>query len=69
MNRESRRIPKLVNITNNNNNTNTNNNTNFFSLNVVVLIIFIGFFFFFLFNCRNGIFENIDLEPIPYSLK
>ena len=67
MNRESKRIPKLVNIPKIQiPNTEIKK---FFSLNVILLIIFLGFLVFFLLNCRSGIFKNIDLVPIPYSLK
>ncbi len=69
MNRESKRIPRLVNIPKKFEIPNKNIHNNFFSLNAVILIIFVGFLVFFLLNCRNGIFENIDLGPIPYSLK
>ena len=65
MNRESKRIPKLVNIPKIQiPNTEIKK---FFSLNVILLIIFLGFLVFFLLNCRSGIF-NVT-EPIPYSLK
>ena len=70
MNRESKRLPRLVNIPENKIPGNEKIIQNkFFSLNVILLIIFLGFLIFFLLNCRSGVFKNIDLGPIPYSLK
>jgi hypothetical protein len=37
------------------------------SLDFVILLFFIIFLIFFLINCKNGIFKNIDLDPIPYT--
>jgi hypothetical protein len=37
-------------------------------LNLVILFIFIGFFIFFLYNCKYGMFKNIEIDPIPYSI-
>jgi hypothetical protein len=66
MNKETTKIPKLV------------NSENFkikdpeikkpMDINVIILLVFLGFFIFFLLNCRSGIFKNIDLDPIPYSM-
>ena len=38
------------------------------NINLIILAIFLGFFVFFLINCKSGIFENIDLNPVPYSM-
>lgn len=37
------------------------------SLDFVILLFFLVFLIFFLINCRDGIFKNIDLDPIPYT--
>jgi len=39
----------------------------YLSLDIIILIFFILFFIFFLINCRDGIFKNIDMDPIPYT--
>jgi hypothetical protein len=39
-----------------------------FDINSILLIVFLVFFAFFLLNCKYGIFKNIDLDPIPYSM-
>jgi hypothetical protein len=39
-----------------------------FDINIIILIIFLVFFVFFLLNCKSGIFKNIDLDPVPYSM-
>ena len=39
-----------------------------FDINSILLIVFLVFFAFFLLNCKSGIFKNIDLDPIPYSM-
>jgi hypothetical protein len=66
MNKETTKIPKLVNL------------ENFkikepeikkpMDINVIILLVFLGFFVFFLLNCRSGLFKNIDMDPIPYSM-
>jgi len=43
-------------------------NKPFWNINLIILVIFLGFFVFFLINCKSGIFENIDLNPVPYSM-
>ena len=40
----------------------------FWNINLILLVLFLGFFVFFLINCKSGIFENIDLNPVPYSM-
>ena len=42
--------------------------SNFFNLNTIILILFLIFFVFFLYNCKSGIFKNIDLDVVPYSM-
>ena len=37
-------------------------------LNFVILFVFIGFFIFFLYNCKYGMFKNIEIDPVPYSI-
>ena len=37
------------------------------SLDFVILLFFLVFLIFFLINCRDGIFKNLDLDPIPYT--
>jgi len=37
-------------------------------LNLVIVLIFIGFFIFFLYNCKYGMFKNIEIDPVPYSI-
>ena len=37
-------------------------------LNLVILFIFIGFFIFFLYNCKYGMFKNIEIDPVPFSI-
>ena len=89
MNRETSRIPKLVDesyfkvpevvpkvkksvtfqtisksippITN-------NKARNSLILNLTIVLIFIGFFIFFLYNCKYGMFKNIEIDPVPYSI-
>jgi len=48
---------------------NTNNKArNSLILNLVILFIFIGFFIFFLYNCKYGMFKNMEIDPVPYSI-
>ena len=89
MNRETLRVPKLVDesyfkvpelppkvkksvtfqTTPKSIPSGTNNKArNSLILNLVILFIFIGFFIFFLYNCKYGIFKNIEIDPIPYSI-
>jgi hypothetical protein len=37
-------------------------------LNLVILFIFIGFFIFFLYNCKYGMFKNVEIDPVPFSI-
>jgi hypothetical protein len=39
----------------------------YLSLDLIILIFFLLFLIFFLINCRDGIFKNIDMDPIPYT--
>ena len=39
----------------------------YLSLDLIILIFFILFLIFFLINCKDGIFKNIDTDPIPYT--
>ena len=36
--------------------------------NIIILGVFLAFFVFFLLNCRSGMFKNIALDPVPYSM-
>ena len=36
--------------------------------NIIILAVFLAFFVFFLLNCRTGMFKNIALDPVPYSM-
>ena len=38
------------------------------NLNKILLILFGIFLVFFLYNCKYGIFKDIQTEPVPYSL-
>ena len=64
MNRETLKTPKLIEMVA----IKTKEINPFFNLNIIVLVVFLIFFFFFLINCRNGIFTNIDVNPIPYNM-
>ena len=89
MNRETSRIPKLVDesyfkvpevppkvkksvtfqtIPKNNTPITNNKARNSLILNLVILFIFIGFFIFFLYNCKYGMFKNMEIDPVPYSI-
>ena len=68
MNKETIKTPKLVNQEYFKIKDPQVKNIIKFDINVVILIIFLGFFVFFLLNCRSGIFKNIDLDPVPYSM-
>jgi len=47
----------------------TNNKArNSLILNLVILFIFIGFFIFFLYNCKYGMFKNVEIDPVPFSI-
>jgi len=47
----------------------TNNKArNSLILNLTIVLIFIGFFIFFLYNCKYGMFKNIEIDPVPYSI-
>ena len=47
----------------------TNNKArNSLILNLVILFIFIGFFIFFLYNCKYGMFKNMEIDPVPFSI-
>jgi hypothetical protein len=39
-----------------------------FKLNVIILLVFFAFVIFFLINCKDGIFKNIEFDPLPYSI-
>jgi hypothetical protein len=41
---------------------------NSFKLNLIILILFFAFFTFFLINCKNGMFKDMRMDPVPYSL-
>jgi hypothetical protein len=45
-----------------------NKERNSLILNLVILFIFIGFFIFFLYNCKYGMFKNIEIDPVPFSI-
>jgi len=92
MNRETSRVPKLVDesyfkiilpakvnksvtfqtipksIPSGSQNITNNKARNSLILNLVILFIFIGFFIFFLYNCKYGMFKNIEIDPVPYSI-
>ena len=70
MDRHTTKIPKLVNAENFKDLKNDcpGKFKIKFDMNTIILILFIAFFVFFLLNCRSGIFKNIDLDPIPYSM-
>ena len=71
MNKETLQIPKLTNnvVVNKGLKIENKLKNNFFNLNVLVLVVFLLFFVFFLVNCGNdGIFKNISLDPIPYTM-
>jgi hypothetical protein len=88
MNRETSRIPKLVDesyfkiilppkvkksvtfqtIPKNNPSGSNNKARNSLILNLVILFIFIGFFIFFLYNCKYGMFKNMEIDPVPFSI-
>ena len=67
MNRETVQQPRLTNKVINNSPA-VIKESNFFNLNVIILILFLLFFVFFLYNCKSGIFKNIDLDVVPYSM-
>ena len=72
MNKETLQVPKLTNFVNKSINKidiiKTEKFNKFFSLNVTILIIFLIFFVFFLFNCKTGLFKNINIDPAPYAM-
>ena len=92
MNRETSRIPKLVDesyfkiilpakvkksvtfqtisksIPSGSQNITNNKARHSLILNLVILFIFIGFFIFFLYNCKYGMFKNIEIDPVPFSI-
>jgi len=99
MNRETSRIPKLVDesyfkiilppkvkksvtfqtisksipigshsIPSGSQNITNNKERNSLILNFVILFIFIGFFIFFLYNCKYGMFKNVEIDPVPFSI-
>ena len=45
-----------------------NKERNSLILNLVILFIFIGFFIFFLYNCKYGMFKNVEIDPVPFSI-
>lgn len=38
-----------------------------FILNIVLFVLFICFTIFFLLHCKNGIFQSINKEPMPFN--
>jgi hypothetical protein len=68
MNRETTKVPSLVNKDNFKIPEVQNKISFKFDMNTIILIGFLLFFVFFLLNCKSGIFKNIDLDPIPYSM-
>lgn len=40
----------------------------YFTLNFIILVLFFIFMIFFLINCKYGMFKNIYIDPVPYSL-
>jgi hypothetical protein len=68
MNKETTKVPSLVNKDNFKIPEVKKNGFFKFDINAIILIGFLLFFVFFLLNCKSGIFENIDLDPIPYSM-
>jgi hypothetical protein len=71
MNRETTKVPVLVNpeyIKKNIKKESFEKKIRkYVSLDFVILLFFLVFLIFFLINCRDGIFKNIDLDPIPYT--
>ena len=71
MNRETTKVPVLVNpeyIKKNIKKESFEKKIRkYLSLDFVILLFFLVFLIFFLINCRDGIFKNIDLDPIPYT--
>ena len=62
-------IPKLVNPENFKTKIKIpKNKSNFWNRNLIILLLFLIFFIFFLINCKAGIFKNVDLNPVPYSM-
>lgn len=68
MNRESKQIPRLTDKVKIATPIEVIKENSFFNLNTIVLILFLAFFVFFLYNCKSGIFKNIDLDVVPYSM-
>ena len=68
MNRETTQQPRLTNKIKMTVPIEIVKENSFFSLNALILILFLAFFVFFLYNCRSGIFKNIDLDVVPYSM-
>ena len=71
MNRETTKVPVLVNPEYIKKNIKKEpiekKIRKYVSLDFVILLFFLVFLIFFLINCRDGIFKNIDLDPIPYT--
>jgi hypothetical protein len=71
MNRETTKVPVLVNPEyikiKVNKESFIKTIKKYVSLDFIVLILFLIFFIFFLINCKDGMFKNIDLDPIPYT--
>ena len=71
MNRETTKVPVLVNPEyikiNVKKESFRKTIKKYVSLDFIVLILFLIFFIFFLINCKDGMFKNVDLDPIPYT--
>ena len=67
MDKETLKIPSLVN-SDNFNKINLIKSNFKWNLNKILLILFVLFLIFFLYNCKYGMFRSMESEPIPYSL-
>ena len=68
MNRETTQQPRLTNKVKMATPIEIVKENSFFNLNTIILVLFLAFFVFFLYNCKSGIFKNIDLDVVPYSM-
>lgn len=37
-------------------------------LNIILFALFVGFTIFFLHHCKNGIFQSINIGPVPFNV-
>jgi hypothetical protein len=69
---ETRKIPKLVNpelfkeIVEK---TSTEIKPKKLNLSKILFVLFVLFMIFFLYSCKYGIFQSLEEEPLPYSIK